>query len=167
MREEPGRLVVASQTGRGVTRVAVILLALLASSCLRTESPAVAYAKTRAAFFRGDLDLAVASASVGAAGWKSDRNSPWFWRFRLLQAEALTLQYKNEEAAALLKEPVPPGPASSQLEVQRLIDQANLPGADAAKLLKQARAAATDPELEIRIILSEGALRRNDDDAGE
>src|ERR1700678_4846929 len=166
MREAADRLVVASQTGRWA-RSAVILTAVLAASCLRSEPPEVAYGKARAIFFHGDLNKAIASASAGAARWKSDANSPWFWKFRLLQAEALTLQYKNEEAAALLKEPVPPGPASSQLEVQRLIDQANLPGADAAKLLKQARAAATDPELEIRIILSEGALRRNDDDAGE
>jgi CHAT domain-containing protein/tetratricopeptide (TPR) repeat protein len=168
MREEADRLVAASQTGRWArARRAVILVAVLAASCSRTGSPDAAYAQSRRAFLSGDLDTAIALASAGAARFKSDRNSPWFWKFRLLQAEALSAEYRNKEAAELLADPVPATVGSSQLEAQRLVDQANLPVAGVANLLQQARAAATDPELQIRISLREGSLHLNEADAGE
>ena len=37
--------------------------------------------------------------------WSKDANSPWYWKFRLLQAEALTAE--QAEASALLSQPVP------------------------------------------------------------
>lgn len=140
----------------------------MAASCLHTESPDAAYAQARRAFLSGDLNGAVAEASAGAAHWKSNANFQWYWEFRLLQAEALIAETKNKDAAALLNQPVPAAPGLSQLEVRRLIDKAGLlPRAEAAKLLQQARAAVTEPELAIRISLSEGILRLNENDAGE
>jgi tetratricopeptide (TPR) repeat protein len=137
----------------------------LAASCSLIESPEAAYGKARAAFFSGDLDGAIAYASAGEARWKRDARPRWFWEFRLLRAEALTAESRNKDAADLLNQPIPAG---SQLEVRRLIDKAALlPRADAAKLLQEARAAVTDPELEIRIDLSEGIARLTDSDAGE
>jgi CHAT domain-containing protein/tetratricopeptide (TPR) repeat protein len=167
MQEAADRLVVASPTGRWARRAAVILLAVWAAACSLTERPEAAYSKARTAFLSGDLDRAIADANAGAARWKDDRNPAWFWKFRLLQAEALTAQFKNKDAAELLSQPIPSGPGLNQLEVQRLVDQAILPGPGAAKLLQQARAAVTDPELEMRISLREGALRLNESDAGE
>jgi CHAT domain-containing protein len=140
----------------------------MAASCSHTKSPDAAYSQARRAFLNGDLKRAVTDASAGAARWKNDANSPWFWKFRLLQAEALTAESKSKDAAALLNQPVPAGPGLSQLEVRRLIDKAGLlPRAEALKLLQQARAAVTEPELAIRIRLAEGIPRLNDNDAGE
>jgi CHAT domain-containing protein/Flp pilus assembly protein TadD len=140
----------------------------MAASCSHTLSPDAEYGQARRAFLGGDLNRAVAEASAGAAHWKSDANSPWYWKFRLLQAEALIAETKNKDAAALLNQPAPAAPELRQLEVRRLIDKAGLlPRAEAAKLLQQARAAVTEPELAIRISLSEGILRLNENDAGE
>jgi len=61
----------------------------------------------------GDLSRASALASASAARYRSEPSSPWFWRFRLLQAEALTAQNKIKDANALLMDPVPAIPALS------------------------------------------------------
>lgn len=149
-------------------RSAAILVVFLAASCSRTESPDVAYGRARGTYLSGELDKAIAYASASGARWKGDQTSPWFWRFRLLQAEALSAESRSKEAAGLLHGPVPARAELSQLEVRRLIDQANLlPKAEAARLLRQARAAVTDPELEIRIWLTEGFFKQTESEAGQ
>ncbi len=170
MRRVTDRLGVARQTGRLLpARSAVVLIAVLGASCWRSEPPDVAYGRARGAYLSGDLDKAIAYASAGGARWKGDPTSPWFWKFRLVKAEALSAESKNREAGELLSQPVPARAELSQLEVRRLIDKAALPSskADAAGLLQQARAAVTDPELKIRVNLLEGSFHRKESDAGE
>jgi CHAT domain-containing protein len=171
MREGPDRWGVASQTDRllPASSAAVLIAAVLAASCCSSESPDAAYSRASEAYFRGDLDKAILYASASGARWNSDRNSPWFWKFRLQQAEALHAESKDVEAAGLLSDPVPARAELNQLEVRRLIDKATLPSdkATAAKLLQEAGAAVTDPELKIRVSLVEGSFHRRESDAGE
>src|SRR5947209_4805241 len=134
-----------------------VLLLILSASCSRFESPDAAYQHARSAFVAGGLSRASVLAAANAARYRSRPASLWFWKFRLLQAEALTGQNRTKEANALLADPVPPVPELSQMEVRRLIDQAALrSGAEAAGILARARAAVIDPELAIRIKLFEG-----------
>src|SRR3984957_6816095 len=144
-----------------------LLIAVSIASFSRFESPETAYHRTQSSFIAGNLEEAAAYASSNAARWSNDRNSPWFWKFRLLDAEALYAESKRKDAEKLLVDPVPPLPALSQLEVRRLIDLAPLPPKEAAKILRKAAAAVTDPELEIRIRLSQGNLAFKEKDAGE
>ena len=111
---------------------------------------------------QGDLAQASAEALKNADRWRRDRNSPWYWNFRLLAAETLTSQGKYGDAENLLKEPVPS--RLSQQYARLLIDRANLNVSryrDAADLLRQARAVARDPELAIRVNLIDGILALN------
>ena len=148
MRGEADRLAAARQTGRWAAancalQIAV-LAAVLAASCSCGESPDAAYNRIREVFLSGDLDKAIAGASASGARWNNDRTSPWFWKFRLLQAEALTLESKNKDAADLLSDPVPARAELSQLEVRRLIDKEALirayKGRGGEACCKQARA---------------------------
>src|SRR5947209_1416913 len=93
---------------------AFLLLCILSAGCSRFESPDAAYQRARSAYMNGDLSRASALASASAARYRSEPSSPWFWRFRLLQAEALTAQNKIKDANALLMDPVPAIPALSQ-----------------------------------------------------
>lgn len=117
----------------------------------------------------GDLNAAIRQASAGVARYGADPHSAWGWRFRLLEAEALSVQSRTTEAEALLHTPVPAGADLSQLEVRRLVDRTSVVAArERPVLLAQARAAATDPELQIRIKVLEGAvLLTTSPDAGQ
>jgi CHAT domain-containing protein/tetratricopeptide (TPR) repeat protein len=147
---------------------AALLLAFSIVSCSRFESPEAAYRRAQSLFIGGNLDQAAAYASSNAGRWRSNPDSPWFWKFRLLEAEALAAESRNKDSEKLLGDPVPPLPALAQLEVRRLIDLAPLRSrSEAAEILRKASAAVTDPELEIRIRLSEGILASKEKDAGE
>jgi CHAT domain-containing protein len=143
---------------------AALLIAVSIASCSRSESPEAAYGRARSSFIAGNLDEAASYASSNAARWRNP-DSPWFWKFRLLEAEALTAESKIKDLEKLLGAPVPPVPALKQLEVRRLIDLAPLRPKEAAEILRKAGAAVTDPELEIRIRLSEGILAPKESDA--
>src|SRR5205085_10537378 len=109
----------------------------------------------------------ITRASAGTKRWGADRKSPWFWKFQLLRAEALTVQGKAREADELLKQPVP-GPELDQLELRRLVDRAALrSGSDASEILQRARASVADPELAIRVKLYEGVHGLRGPDAGQ
>jgi len=150
------------------TGAAALLIALSLASCSRFEPPETAYRRAQSSYIGGNLDETVIAASGSAARWKDTPTSPWFWKFRLLEAEALTAESKTKESGKLLADAVPALPALRQLEVRRLIDLAALrPKTEAAELLHRARAAVADPELEIRINLSEGILASRDIEAGE
>jgi CHAT domain-containing protein len=145
-----------------------LLIAISIASCSRFESPDAAYRRAQSLFIGGSLDEAAAYASSNAARWSGNPNSPWYWKFRLLEAEALAAESKNKDLEKLIGDPVPPLPALRQLEVRRLIDLAPLrPRNEAEEILRRAGAAVTDPELEIRIRLSEGILASKEKDAGE
>jgi CHAT domain-containing protein/tetratricopeptide (TPR) repeat protein len=110
-------------------------------------------------YLRGEL--AVAAAEAGAHGARHDPLSTAHWKFRLLQAEALTGLARNDEAAALLADPVPAGRGLEQEEARRLIDLASLRQGrtgEANGYLSQARAIVKDPELQIRIHLVQGQV---------
>lgn len=146
---------------------AALLIAISIASCSRFESPETAYRRAQSSFIAARLDEAASYAASGAARFSKDPNSPWFWKFRLLEAEALAAESKNKDLEKLLGDSVPPLPALRQLEVRRLIDLAFLRPRATAEILRQAAAAATDPELEIRIKLSQGILASKESDAGE
>jgi CHAT domain-containing protein len=144
---------------------AALLIAVSLSSCSRSESPEAAYRHAQSAYIAGNLEEAATYAASNSARWKHDPNSPWFWKFRLLEAEVLAAESKDKEAEKLVSDPVPPVPALSQLEVRRLIDLAPLRPSEAAEILHKAAAAVTDPELEIRIRLLEGILAPKESEA--
>jgi CHAT domain-containing protein len=146
---------------------AALLVAFAIASCSRFESPEAAYRRAQASFVAARLDEAASYASSSAARWSHHPDSPWFWKFRLLEAEALTAESKNKDSEKLLGDPVPPLPALKQLEVRRLIDLAAVRPREAAGILRKAAASVSDPELEIRIRLSEGILGAKENDAGE
>jgi CHAT domain-containing protein len=147
---------------------AALLIAVSIASCSRFGSPGAAYRRAQSSFVGGNLDEAAAYASSNADRWRNNPDSPWFWKFRLLEAEALAAESKNKDLEKLLGHPVPPLPALRQLEVRRLIDLAPLRSkTEAAEILRKAGTAVTDPELEIRIRLSEGILTFKERDAGE
>jgi tetratricopeptide (TPR) repeat protein len=111
---------------------------------------------------QGDLGQAAADALRDAERWHGKGDSPWYWNFRLLAAETLTQQGKYPEAEKLLREPVPQ--KLDQQYARWLIDRAALNISrfrDATDLLREARAAARDPELAIRVDLLDGNLAFN------
>jgi CHAT domain-containing protein len=150
--------------GNSAVKIAsTLLLVLLASSCGRGTLETV-YQLAWTAYVKGDLRGAADQASRGI-GRARDRQSPWFWKFRLLEAEVLIDQSKGDQAASLLTESVPSEPQLSQLEQRRLIDLAYLKSrrksdaAEAVRILNQARAALSpDSELLIRFYLVSGIV---------
>jgi CHAT domain-containing protein len=146
---------------------ATVFVAVSITSCSRLGSPEAVYLRAQSAYIAGNLEEAAATASGGAAHWSGDPKSPWYWKFRLLNAEVLNAQSKTKEAENLLRHPVPPIPALAQLEVRRLIDLAAASPRESAEMLRKAAAAATDPELQIRIKVREGIMSAKGSDAGE
>ncbi len=161
MANQTDRLRTAARRGK-----LLLLFGLLSASCSRPTPPNAAYERVRSIYFSGDINQTATLASANAARWSANPKSPWFWRFRLLQAEALTAQGRKEEASSLLADAVPGGEEFSQLEVQRLIDQAALQTDNKtelkAELLRRARATVSDPELAIRIKISDGLSHVDD-----
>jgi CHAT domain-containing protein len=145
-----------------VREIAAIIIGISISACSRPLPVDDSYRHAWSAYLAGNLPQAVEEASRSAERWRNDSNSPWFWRFRLLEAEILTAQAKAPEARALLSDPVPARSELTQLEVRRLIDKAQLSRKDeAAEILERARVAVQDPELAIRLNLVQGFLAAN------
>src|SRR5258708_37418378 len=122
MREEAAYREVGTRTVL-VCRNAIILLLGFLTSC-RTESQDAAYARVWSLYTSGALSQAADAAGIEAGRYKNsnDRASPW--RFRLLQAEALLAQGKVPDASGLIQDTISANTKSSQLEVRRLMDQA-------------------------------------------
>src|SRR5260370_30999898 len=116
MREEAAYREVGTRTVL-VCRNAIILLLGFLTSC-RTESQDAAYARVWSLYTSGALSQAADSAVVEAGKYKNSNDQASFWRFRLLQAEALLAQGKVPEASALIHDTVPANTQSSQLEVR-------------------------------------------------
>jgi CHAT domain-containing protein len=91
----------------------------------------------------------------------------------LLHAEALLGQGKTKEAAGLLRIPVPPLPALSQMVFRRQVDLADAllvsDARQANSLLDQASAGALDPDLQLRIhqLRGKGWLLANNTEKAE
>jgi CHAT domain-containing protein len=140
--------------------VACLISAGALVGCSKTASDK-AYEKARAAYVRGDLAAALEAARLHATSLQAAPNSPWLWRFRLLEAEILTTQAKFREAGELLAADAPRIPELEQLYARQLIDRASLEinrHGDPAESIREARRIAKESELRIRLDLVEGAL---------
>src|SRR5690348_4887665 len=136
--------------------------ALLCSfGCTHTETAERAYARAWAAYVSGDLAQAAAEASRGAKRFEQD-SGPWFWNLRCLQAEALTALADRKGAESILRRAPLTGPGLDQAEARRKVDLATISNArEAASLFSEARAAARDSEVLIRLNLAEGSRAFN------
>lgn len=143
-------------------RGATVFAALVTLTACLAEPPEANFRRVWSLYLSGNLPEAAKQASTGASRFQ--RSSPsWFWRFRLLQAESLLGQAKLQEASALLQDPIPGSLESGQLEVRRLIDQADACSKSgrrpqAIEILERTRPMATDPDLQIRIDVLEGGI---------
>ena len=111
----------------------------------------------------GNLREAAKIAHLESRRYEKSGPAPWYWKFRLLEAEALLGQGKVKEANSLLSKPVPANLESNQIEVRRQYDRAAaLYGSghphEALSTLEQIRGSATDPELQARIDMLSGGL---------
>jgi CHAT domain-containing protein len=131
----------------------------LLAGCGRNNGAEQAYAHAQACYRRGDLAQASIEALTHAAKWAKDRNSPWYWNFRLLAAESLSAQAKYGDVERLLAEAPPDLPKLHSQRDRLLVDRASFNisrSRDATDLLRQARDLVRDPEQSIRVDLAEG-----------
>lgn len=139
-------------------------------ACQWTESAEQTYRRAWSSYISGNLAQAAAQASAGAARFKGDERSRWYWNLRFLYAEVLAAQSNRRAAEALLRDPVPPLPGLDQAEVRRLIDLATTgsqPRNRTAELLATANASAKDAELVIRLRLTQAILAYSQGNASE
>ena len=137
-----------------------LVLFLLAGACSRPEPPGQVYQRLWSMYVSGNLPKTIQAVSKEADRWKDRQTSVWFWKFHLLHAEALLGQGKAKDAAALLKNSVPPLPALTQMALRRQVDLADASlisdRQQAMVLLDRAAAEVADPDLQIRIHLLRG-----------
>src|ERR1051325_1152172 len=157
----------AARTGSSrVTRFPLAsVLCLWFAACSRTPPAQQAYTRAWSSYIAGNLAAAASEASAGVQRFERQKDSPSYWNLRFLEAEALTAQSNLKAAQALLRDPVPSRPGLDQVEVRRLIDLADAgtpTAAEKAATLAKARAMAHDPDLLIRITLTEGVLAYNE-----
>jgi len=136
---------------------------MLASSsgCNLVFSPQKVYDTAWEELKRGDLELALRDADRGLRRYPSP-NTQWHWRFRVLKAEVLVWQHRNEESLALSRQDLPASLAHTDLAVWRRLSQTaasaytqQLPDAERYLAEAEALAQAYQPEL-----LGQVALRR-------
>jgi len=104
-------------------RLATVLL-LCSCGHRNPESSAQRYAHALSTFRNGKLDEAYAQARLASKLCRSDVQCRW--RFRLLEAEILTQQFKDDEAGALLSQSLPSGSDFVALELRRRMLQGYL-----------------------------------------
>ena len=97
----------------------VLALTLLCAGCGRHFRPAPGeeYQRALAAFRQGDLAQAKDQAHSGSQRYPP--SSTYHWRFRLLEAEALTYSGKLQLAAEILAQNVPDGHEFAELDARR------------------------------------------------
>ncbi len=150
-----------------------LILFLLGGACSRPESPEQVYERLWSMYVSGNLPKTIQAVSKQEDRWKDRQTSVWFWTFHLLHAEALLGQGKAKDAAALLKNSLPPLPALTQMALRRQVDLADASLASdrqqAMLLLDQASAGVADPDLQIRIHLLRGVgwLNANQSDRAD
>jgi CHAT domain-containing protein len=143
------------------TRPTILFVALSVVSCSQRQ-PVGTYEEALASYRRGELSQSALAAHRGVERYRNGGQPALFWKFRLLESEALAALARDVDAKALLTEPVQPGEELKQLEVRRLIDLEGLSSRQESNtLLRQARECATDPELIIRINLASGTRALN------
>src|SRR5215470_14076596 len=93
--EAMARPAAARRTGRRqAARLAAALAAVCVAGCGHFGADDKAYAHARTVYRQGYLAQSANEALAGADRLKGERDSPLFWNFRLLAAEALTAQAK-------------------------------------------------------------------------
>ena len=152
----------AVQTARWATRLSLcFLVCVFDFACHWGESAESTYRRAWASYVSGNLAQAAAQASAGEARFAGDKRSRWYWSLRFLYAEVLTAQSNRRPAEALLRDPVPRLPGLDQAEVRRLIDLATAgsqPRNRTAEILATANSSAKDPELVIRLRLTQAIM---------
>ena len=98
-----------------------LLPALIAFGCARTESADDLYRESVALWRRGLIRQAVAVAGRGSQQWRSQPNTEWHWKFRLLEAELLFNPRSPARSLALL-DGVVGSPPSGELKARYLAD---------------------------------------------
>lgn len=107
-------------------------------SCKKTTpfDPQHEFQRIRTAIVHDDLLRAQHEAEAASRRYPG-QNSEWYWKFRLLEAEALTLQGQNKEVLTLLSSDLPAPLAQGNLAVLRDMDRGlayarlgNFPAAD-------------------------------------
>ena len=80
--------------------------------------------RAEAALQRGDLDEARLLASRGLEEWKSQPETLWHWRFRILLSEVLIRNREVERPLDLLKDKIPQGEEFEYLRCRQLLNTA-------------------------------------------
>jgi CHAT domain-containing protein/Tfp pilus assembly protein PilF len=121
----------------------------------------------RAALMRGKLADARTWADRGIALTKSDPDSEWAWKFRLLQGEVRLASLQLEQMLPLLKETLPAGPRfdalrarQKYLEARTQVVQGRMP--EALATLEKARLLAVsdgDTELDVDVLAGQVFIR--------
>jgi CHAT domain-containing protein len=135
----------------------------LLTACSLFHRPSAIYEHARTEYLHGDVAGAAAETARAADTWR-DPNSPWYWKFRLLHAEALTTLARYAEAEQQLNLPAPTRRELRQETAWLLTARANLNVTrqmDASSLIREARQLATDRELQIKLNLIEGIQAAN------
>ncbi len=136
-------------------RLAFLACVLLAGCARDAASPDQLLRRAALEMRHGNLTEARRQVASAEVRW-TDSGSPWYWRFRLLDAEIVLAEGRAEEARKLLAAPVPRIPDQASLEARRRMHLANaaLKSADlssATRLLDEARALAPPSEAGLRL----------------
>jgi CHAT domain-containing protein len=160
---------------RLLRHVSLVLL-LAAGACERASGAAAAYDRIVSDLERGNLQQAEQLVRESEERWRDSVQSPWHWRFRLLNAEVHIARGRAADARTLVEAPVPPD-AGELLEARRLkiLGHAalNLGEYEEAARWLEAASRATEatalPRLALEIEVLRGLLliRTNSQEAGE
>lgn len=101
-----------------LARRAVLLLVILAG-CRNASAPEDLHAQIFRKIRQGDLPAAGRDLAAIRSGWRHDENNPWYWRFRLLDAELAVAMGKYSEAGQFIRLPVPRIEDQPELEARR------------------------------------------------
>jgi CHAT domain-containing protein/Tfp pilus assembly protein PilF len=104
---------------RRLLRYPPFILLLAAGSCMQTGGAAAAYDRIVSDLERGNLQQAEQLVQESGQRWHDSAESPWHWRFRLLNAEVLIARGRAADARRIADTPVPPE-AERPLEARRL-----------------------------------------------
>jgi len=94
----------------------------VSSGCGALFRPRTLYENAWLELRRGDLQLALRDADRGLVHY-SDPSAEWHWRFKILKAEILVWQHRNEESLALNAQELPSSLIHSDLAVWRRLSQ--------------------------------------------
>lgn len=118
---------------------------------------------------KGNLEVALQKAERGLQQYPSTNNQ-WHWRFRVLKAEILVWQHRNEESLELSKADLPRSLATSDLAVWRRLSQSVASAythqrSEAHRYLSEAELIAKThhPELLGQVELRKGTVLFRDD----